>query len=373
MGGRAVLHAIAMHASVGIGFYGPDGDLLFENEYVRRRRGEEFGPIVHWNDLWARLSWEDGRTVTRAQWDELLRAAKSQPLERLIHVRTTTSPTPRIVWFVIAPVRREDGRLLGVIILSRDVTSEHAIRKLREELIAVIAHDLRNPIAAIALSTDQALRRSPGADDGRVAVSVGALQRIRHNAGQLGDMVSALLDASRIELGAITLDRSVVDLGDFLSQVVCDVAPSLRGHDVQLDLPPRRVEASIDRLRLTQVLTNLLDNASKYGHDATPIRVVLREEGPVVHVSVADQGEGISPADLPKLFDRFYQAQRARQKKSGLGLGLYITKGIVDAHGGTLTVDTALGVGTTFHLRLPSREGARDRTAGPAPNAVPPP
>src|SRR5580704_1441357 len=115
MGGRAVLHAIAMHASVGIGFYGPDGDLLFENEYVRRRRGEEFGPIVHWKDLWARLSWEDGRSVTRAQWDELLRAAKSQPLERLIHVRTTTSPTPRIVWFVIAPVRREDGRLLGVI------------------------------------------------------------------------------------------------------------------------------------------------------------------------------------------------------------------------------------------------------------------
>ncbi len=132
-----------------------------------------------------------------------------------------------------------------------------------------------------------------------------------------------------------------------------DLAPSLRGHPVGTDSPSHPVEARIDRLRFAQVLTNLLDNASKYSRDGSTIHLALREEGATLDISVTDEGEGIDAADVPKLFDRFYQAKKARQKKSGMGLGLYITKGIVDAHGGTLTVDTARGVGSTFHVRLP--------------------
>jgi signal transduction histidine kinase len=109
----------------------------------------------------------------------------------------------------------------------------------------------------------------------------------------------------------------------------------------------------VDRVRLTQVVTNLLDNASKYPRERAAIRVMLREEAGAIHLSVSDEGEGIARDDLSKLFVRFYQAKRSRERKGGLGLGLYITKGIVDAHGGALTVESTVGVGSTFDVRLP--------------------
>jgi signal transduction histidine kinase len=259
--------------------------------------------------------------------------------------------TPLHVSSVLGPVRAEDGRLLGVVGISRDVTSELAIRQLREELVAIITHDLRSPIAAILLSAEQALRRPAGPDG--VTVPSEELHRITRSAQRLGHMASELLDASRVELAALPLERATVDLPAFLFQLVSDLTPSLRGHPIETDLPPHPVEVRIDRLRLAQVVTNLLDNASKYSRDGSTIHFALHDEGATLHISVADEGEGIDAADVPRLFDRFYQSKKARQKKGGLGLGLYITKGIVDAHGGTLTVDTARGVGSTFHVRLP--------------------
>src|SRR5262249_20739233 len=105
-------------------------------------------------------------------------------------------------------------------------------------------------------------------------------------------------------------------------------------------------------------LTNVLDNASKYSRPGATIRVSCHEREGTAEIAVVDQGDGIAPEDLPKLFDRFFQAATARKRKQGFGLGLYITKGLVEAHGGSVTVDSVIGVGSTFVIRLPTDESA---------------
>jgi signal transduction histidine kinase len=303
------------------------------------------------------LHWPDGRPVDVDEFERMNRDANAKDMDFEAQARGSGAAR---TWFrnSLAPVRAErDGSLLGIVTVVRDVSAEHTIRQLREELVAVIAHDLRSPIAAISLSLQNVLRNRTDGEE-VVQVPAAAIERSLRSARRLGEMVGELLDASRVELGNLPLERSDVDLGAFVAQLADDLLPSLRGHQVVVDRPPRPIITSIDRGRMSQVVTNLLDNASKYGRPGTPIRVTLREEGRDAHLSVADQGAGISPADLPKLFDRFFQAHRARQQKGGLGLGLYITKGIVDAHGGELTVESVPDVGSTFHVRLPLSQGS---------------
>ena len=351
----AVLHAIVDHAPVGIAFFTTDGQIGMANGFVRRLRSVVGEELRSWADIRPIASWEDKREITCTEWDALFEVARTKPVERVLRACPTGATTPSYFANVYAPVRAEDGSLIGVVSIIRDVSAERAIRQLREELVAVTAHDLRNPIAAMSLSLRQACLRTPDSE-GCIAVPTEVLERMGRTAKRLGDMVGELLDAERVELGALALDRVDIDLRAFLLELVRDLGPSLRGHPVETDLPPHPVEASLDRLRIAQIVTNLLDNASKYSRDGSTIQLALREEGPTLHVSVTDQSEGIAAADVPNLFDRFYQAQKAREKKSGLGLGLYITKGMVEAHGGTLTVDTAPGVGSTFRVRLPRGE-----------------
>ena len=109
-----------------------------------------------------------------------------------------------------------------------------------------------------------------------------------------------------------------------------------------------------DPLRLGQVLTNLLENAAKFSGEGTPIRVVIEPAGRGAALCVEDRGPGIPPEEVPRLFDRYFQAQRARTKRRGLGLGLFITKGLVEAHGGAITAESGLGAGTVFRGWLPA-------------------
>jgi signal transduction histidine kinase len=354
---RAVLQAIIEHAPLPIAFRSPEGDVVLDNELHRRLVASTMaGAPRRWAEFFETAAWGDGRAVTPAEWEELRHTALHEPFEFLLQ-RTSSAQAQFVHWIVTAPVRA-DGRVLGTVTIVRDVSAEHAIRKLREELVAVIAHDLRSPIAGIAFSIEHAMRRAPDPEGGVVVPAI-VLQRVLRSARHLADLVGELLDASRVELGAMSLDREDVDVRAFVSQVASDLAPSLRGRRVALDLPPQPVVGSVDRVRLTQVVTNLLDNASKYSREASTIHVVLREDGDTIQLSVRDEGEGIAPEDVPKLFDRFFQAKRARERKGGLGLGLYITKGLVEAHGGTLTVETSSGVGSTFQVRMPAALRAR--------------
>jgi signal transduction histidine kinase len=242
------------------------------------------------------------------------------------------------------------GRLLGEQQDRLRLSYEH-LERLREEFAAVVAHDLRNPIQAMLMQLDALLRRPR---DGGVSVPLDALHRLHRGGERLAQMVNDLLDATRIEASRLRVSPQPVSLPNAVSALIETVGPTLGPHSLGVSSTARVPPVLADPARLDQILTNLLENAAKYSAEGKPIRVAIRAEGGGAAVCVEDEGWGIPADELPRLFDRFYQAKRAREKKSGLGLGLYITKGLVEAQGGRIGVRSEVGRGSAFTVWLPA-------------------
>lgn len=260
--------------------------------------------------------------------------------------------------------------LFGMLLGQREEkvrASAEQVERLREEFAAVVAHDLRTPTQAILLQVGTLLRQ---ARDGQVVVPVTMLERMQRSGELLAHMVRDLLDTERIETERLSLSTRTVSLPDAVAALVDRIRPTLGPHAVQVtvDADEQRAPAvRADPVRLDQILTNLLENAGKYSEPGQPIDVRVGRAGTGAVVCVTDHGPGIPRDEQPRLFDRYYQARRAREKKTGLGLGLYITKGLVDAHGGRIDVRSEPGRGSTFSVWLPSAQpqasGHTDRTA----------
>jgi signal transduction histidine kinase len=197
------------------------------------------------------------------------------------------------------------------------------------------------------------------AREARAALPLPLAQRVlgytdstRRQVARLSTLVSDLLDVSRIAAGRFTVVREPVDLASVVREVVARAEPqALRaGSRLTLDAP-ERLETESDRLRYDQVVTNLVDNAIKYG-DGKPIRVRLSAEPGWAVLTVLDEGIGIDPAKLDVIFGRYERAVSERHY-GGLGLGLYISRTVVEAMGGTISADSERGVGSKFEVRLP--------------------
>src|SRR5262249_21085773 len=150
--------------------------------------------------------------------------------------------------------------------------------------------------------------------------------RVQRDGQRLAVMVSDLLDATRIEASRLSLSPQMMSLPAAISDLIGRIRPTLGDHPVRVEVKGSPPPVRVDPTRLDQIVTNLVENAAKYSAAGSPVAISLRPEGGGVVIAVEDRGLGIAPADLSRLFDRFYQTKRAREKKSGLGLGLYITK-----------------------------------------------
>jgi PAS domain S-box-containing protein len=228
--------------------------------------------------------------------------------------------------------------------------SEQAERALRErdEFISVAAHELRTPLTALQLKL-QGLERGLGSNAGKTTHRLDSAVR---QTERLARLVDRLLDVSRISQGRLEIAHEQFDMATLIRQVAEDFRePAAQAHSsLELHLP-EKAEGTWDRLRLEQVLVNILSNAVKYGA-GKPITVKLELEGERLRLSVEDRGIGISPEDTPRIFNRFQRAASIRHY-GGLGLGLYITRHIVEAHSGTISVQSRTGQGSTFVIDLP--------------------
>jgi signal transduction histidine kinase len=243
---------------------------------------------------------------------------------------------------------------------------EEALRD-RDEFLSIASHELRTPLTSLALQSDSlraAARREQNEAIARKA------EVIRRNVDRLSRLVASLLDLSRISAGRLELDLETVDLAEVAREVVARFEEEAQRAGVALTLDaPRAVLGRWDRLRLDQVVTNLVSNALKYG-GGQPVEVTARAEGPRAVLRVRDRGIGIAPADQPRIFERFERAVSERNY-GGFGLGLWITRQIVGALGGEIRVESAPGDGATFTVELAGlASGAREddeEDAGAAP------
>lgn len=229
----------------------------------------------------------------------------------------------------------------------RETTAE--LERLRAEWNSVVAHDLRQPINSIGLYAQLAethALRSPDAVGRDVAA-------IRELVGRLSRMTNDLLDLSRLDASRLTLERRDVDVRACLGAAIERASGLAPDHEIVLEAGDALPTIEADPHRLAQVMDNLLSNAVKYATPATPIVVTAACAGDDVTVSVTNEGPGIAPEDLARLFRRFERIGAAGSKIPGIGLGLQITRGLVEAHGGSISAESELGGRTSFRVRLP--------------------
>jgi CheY-like chemotaxis protein/nitrogen-specific signal transduction histidine kinase len=257
------------------------------------------------------------------------------------------------------PYRPSPNRADGVVITFVDISvRKQAEEKLveadrrKDEFLAVLAHELRNPLAPISAGIEVLKTAKP---DPRVIGQVATI--MDRQTQQLARLVDDLLEVSRISGGKLHLRKSIVQLADIVNDAVATAKPLIErlGHQLDIVLPDTPVMLEADGARLTQVLSNLFNNAARYSlRDG---RIELRAEcrDDVAVIKVKDHGIGIAKHALPRVFELFYQDQDPRfERNSGLGIGLTLAKSLVEMHGGTIEVESpGINRGSVFTLRLP--------------------
>jgi len=178
---------------------------------------------------------------------------------------------------------------------------------------------------------------------------------MKRNGTRLEKLTRDLLEASRIDAHRVVLERRPVNVKEMVSALVTEIQGTLGTHPVSVEVAGEPPTVNADPLRIEQILTNLLENSNKYSAEGAPIRIHVAGVDGGVLLSIEDRGPGIAPEEIPHLFDRYFHTRTPRGATRGLGLGLYIARGLVEAHGGRITVESTPGRGSTFAIWLPAR------------------
>lgn len=229
--------------------------------------------------------------------------------------------------------------------------------QVRDNLLAVAAHELRNPMHAMLLQVTAALalaRKQQAPEE-----LIRRLDRIRHIVETYIKRATLLLDAMRIDARGWQVERTKSDFAEIVDEITRSFEPEAQFASCELvTVLPQNLEGRWDRLAAEQIVANLVSNAIKYGAGSR-VEVRLTQTAPgVAKLQVSDRGPGIAAQDLKRIFERFQRAVEPGQRRSGFGIGLWLVRSLVEAHGGTIEVDSKPGQGSTFTAHLPSESGS---------------
>jgi signal transduction histidine kinase len=255
------------------------------------------------------------------------------------------------VGITYAPLWGSDGRLVSLIANVRDITRFREAEEMKSTFISVISHELKTPVALIKGYAGTLRRKDANWDP---ATWDESLAVIEEESDRLDELINNLLDASRLQTGALKLDMGFVALDRLANSVLEKFRTQTATHLLATDFPPDFPLVPGDKERLHQVLANLLNNAIKYSPSGGTIRVSGRAQPDQVLISVQDEGIGLEPEDHDRIFERFKRVDNALSRKTqGAGLGLYLVRAIVEAHGGRIWVKSRPGLGSVFEFSLP--------------------
>ncbi|MBV9601185.1 MAG: HAMP domain-containing protein [Chloroflexi bacterium] len=288
-------------------------------------RQQTFGEVVH--------GWVDDRVrVVTAEFER-------------------TEPPYQRVRCYTAPVRHAHGSAIGRLFVMRDITHETEAERMRSAFVATVSHELRSPLTAIAGYTDTLLKAGPW--DAHTQREF--LEIVAQAVSKLAGLVDNLLEAAKVEAGVLELDRAPVRVERLAQQVLTQRRALAPLHQLRVEVAPEVPLAEADPVRVEQVLVNLVDNAIKYSPDGGPITVHIASARDELRIAVSDHGVGVTPEHAERLFERFYRADSSlRRTTKGVGLGLFICRSLVEAHGGRIWVESRPGQGSTFSFTLPA-------------------
>ncbi|PLY03317.1 MAG: hypothetical protein C0623_01765 [Desulfuromonas sp.] len=264
-----------------------------------------------------------------------------------------TNDTLRDVIFHKAPIRDERGEVNGLIGVVQDITEEREASRLKSEFVTTAAHEFQTPLASI-LGFSELILNNPEIVGDQLSE---LLQMIFSKASSLSHLVDEMLNLSRIESGhGIALNKSDCEINEELTKFIANFKLLYSDFNFQLNLPEETVVLSADKERMGQVIDNLLQNAVKYSEPGQTISITTRTSETHCNVSVEDHGIGMSAEQLAHATEKFYRGDTSDTAPRGTGLGLFIAKSIVEAHGGILEIESTPGKGTVVTFRIPFKQ-----------------
>jgi PAS domain S-box-containing protein len=275
------------------------------------------------------------------------------------------------VWLSLTEAVMVDptGAVAGRIFAFRDISTERVVEQMKSDFVATVSHELRTPLTSIYGFGETLLRADVEFSDAERRTF---LTYIASESERLINIVDDLLNVARLETGTLGLNLSRTDLGEVVSETVSRFAEHLNGDfTLDVEVQPGSVYVRADREKLTQIVTNLMDNAVKFSPDGGRIAVSARRRSDTAEIRIADQGIGIARADQQRIFTKFYRAGDASElSPQGTGLGLFLARGLLAAMGGRIWVESTEGEGSTFVFELPVvKEGPAESAREPEPAA----
>jgi len=255
------------------------------------------------------------------------------------------------------PIYNKDGKLIAAASITNDVTAQRELEKRKDDFVNMASHELKTPITSMKLYIETFLSKSHSIKDER---SIKIINRIKYQMEKLQDLVTDLLDVSRIQTGKLVFRKEEFVLNTLIEETVAGLQEAAKNHTISFT-ETKPVIVYADRFRLYQVLTNLLTNAIKYSEEGSPIKMKLTNSNNKATVAVKDNGIGIPKDQQRKIFDRLYQVTDAKEKTfPGLGMGLYISREIIRRHRGSIWVESEKDKGSTFYFSLPLKPLKKD-------------
>lgn len=307
--------------------------------------GKEHGEVIRW------LRREPGMTFEEAQaggWPLSPQATLYEEGDLI-----TSSGGALSVGIRYAPTITSDGRLLSIVANMRDITKFREAEELKNTFISIISHELRTPVALIKGYAGTLRREDAHWDPKTVRDSLAVIEE---ESDHLATLIDDLLDASRLQAGVLALDFTSVDVGRLVREISERFKTQSEEHSFDVHIPEDFPLVQADEERLIQVINNLFSNAVKFSPGGGRVVVSGRSSADSAAICVHDDGPGIAPDDVPRVFDLFYRSNEASRKTKGAGLGLFLAKIVVEAHGGRIWVDDRVKKGARICFSLPRQQ-----------------
>jgi len=282
----------------------------------------------------------------------VLRAMRGETVQSYVMILHPRGGDRLWVSAAAAPISASDGRITGAVVTLTDITELRLLQEQREDLLRAVSHDLRNPLTSVQGHAQLLGRMLDRA--GLEGVERRSVEAILVSARRMNAMIRELAEAAQLESGQVKLNRIPVHLPSFALDLRDRMVEPEGVERIRVVSPEEDLLVLADPDRLERILTNLLSNALKYSPPESEVVVTMARRGEQVVTSVSDRGQGVGPEEMGNLFRRYYRTEAAQARQGGLGLGLYVTKGLVEAHGGQIWVESELGKGSTFSFTLPA-------------------